>query len=148
MLIKHVAIASQETINLFDLTELDGHHTWRLEQNGRHFADISWMKTTVFRLNSPWSLFSMVQSTKKYRKVSYIRRTLVGNNIVDHSDVVGASPVGVAPTTPFLHQLYTWLQWIGQIQLQNETRNIYVFGLGASYIREWTVSIDWHQTGD
>ena len=36
-----------------------------------------------------------------YRKVSNIRRTLVGNKIVDHSDVVGASPVGAAPTTPF-----------------------------------------------
>ena len=34
-----------------------------------------------------------------YRKVSYIRRTVVGNKIVDHSDVVGASPVGAAPTT-------------------------------------------------
>ena len=30
---------------------------------------------------------------------SNIRRTLVGNEIVDHSDVVGASPVGAAPTT-------------------------------------------------
>ena len=35
----------------------------------------------------------------KYRKVSNIRRTLVGNKIVDHSDVIGASPVGAAPTT-------------------------------------------------
>ena len=34
-----------------------------------------------------------------YRKVSNIRRTLAGNKIVDHSDVVGASPVGAAPTT-------------------------------------------------
>ena len=34
-----------------------------------------------------------------YRKTSNIRRTLVGTKIVDHSDVVGASPVGVAPTT-------------------------------------------------
>ena len=34
-----------------------------------------------------------------YRKTPYIRRTLVGNKIVDHSDVVGASPVGAAPTT-------------------------------------------------
>ena len=38
-------------------------------------------------------------ATCKYRKVSNIRRTLVGNKIVDHSDVVGASPVGAAPTT-------------------------------------------------
>ena len=34
-----------------------------------------------------------------YRKISNKKRTLVGNNIVDHSDVVGASPVGAAPTT-------------------------------------------------
>ena len=34
-----------------------------------------------------------------YREVSNISRALVGNNIVDHSDVVGASPVGAAPTT-------------------------------------------------
>ena len=35
----------------------------------------------------------------EYRQVSNIRRTLVGNKIVDYSDVVGASPVGAAPTT-------------------------------------------------
>ena len=34
-----------------------------------------------------------------YRQVSNIRRILVSNAIVDHSDVVGASPVGAAPTT-------------------------------------------------
>ena len=34
-----------------------------------------------------------------YRQVSNIRRTLVANYIVDHSDVVGVSPVGAAPTT-------------------------------------------------
>ena len=34
-----------------------------------------------------------------YRQVSNIRRTLVGIKIVDHSDVVEASPVGAAPTT-------------------------------------------------
>ena len=34
-----------------------------------------------------------------YRKTSNIRPTLVGNNIVNHSDVVGASPVGAAATT-------------------------------------------------
>ena len=44
-----------------------------------------------------WSWWKTVNKT--YRKVSNIRRTLVGNKIVDHSDVVGTSPVGVAPTT-------------------------------------------------
>ena len=34
-----------------------------------------------------------------YRKISNIRRTLLSNKIVDHSDVDGASPVGAAPTT-------------------------------------------------
>ena len=34
-----------------------------------------------------------------YHKTSNISCTLLGNNIVDHSDVVGASPVGAAPTT-------------------------------------------------
>ena len=34
-----------------------------------------------------------------YRKTSNISRTLVGNKIVDHSDIVGASPDGAAPTT-------------------------------------------------
>ena len=34
-----------------------------------------------------------------YRQTSNIRRTWVGNKIVDHLDVVGASPVGAAPTT-------------------------------------------------
>ena len=37
-----------------------------------------------------------------YREVSNISHTLVGNKIVDHSDVVGASPVGAAPTTSSL----------------------------------------------
>ena len=34
-----------------------------------------------------------------YHQVTNIRGTLVGYEIVDHSDVVGASPVGAAPTT-------------------------------------------------
>ena len=37
-----------------------------------------------------------------YRQVSNISRTLVGNKIVDNSDVVGSSPVGAAPTTSSL----------------------------------------------
>ena len=37
-----------------------------------------------------------------YHQTSNVRRTLVGNIIVDNSDVVGASPVGAAPTTSSL----------------------------------------------
>ena len=36
---------------------------------------------------------------EKYRQTSNIGRTLVGNSIVDHSDVFGASPVAATPTT-------------------------------------------------
>ena len=38
-------------------------------------------------------------------------------------------------------RLNTWLQWIGQRQLQDDTRNIKVLGIGAPYIRDLTVRI-------
>ena len=72
-------------------------------------------------------------------QTSYIRGTFVGNKIVDHSDVVGASPAGAAPTT--YSRLNTCLQWIWQRQLQDETRIIPVFGFGAAYIRDFTVNL-------
>ena len=37
-------------------------------------------------------------ATEKTYTVFNIKRTLVSNKIIDHSDVVGASPVGAAPT--------------------------------------------------
>ena len=43
--------------------------------------------------------FNLLRPDDKYRQISNISRTLEGNAIVDHSDVVGASPVGAAPTT-------------------------------------------------
>ena len=45
--------------------------------------------------NEATHLFTILMT---YRKVSNIRCTLVGNKIVEHSDVVGAPPVGAAPT--------------------------------------------------
>ena len=41
----------------------------------------------------------IMNSWCSYRQISNISCTLIGNKIVDHSDVVGASPVGTAPTT-------------------------------------------------
>ena len=46
-----------------------------------------------------WNINSSINSLKLHD--DYTRRTLVGNKIVDHSDVVGASPVGAAPTTSY-----------------------------------------------
>ena len=36
----------------------------------------------------------------EYRHTSDKSRTLVGNKIIDHSGVAGASPVSAVPTTP------------------------------------------------
>ena len=49
-----------------------------------------------------------------YRKISNMRRTLVGNNIVDQSDVVGASPVGAAPTTSSFFDLTSGFKGFGK----------------------------------
>ena len=64
------------------------------------FEVMSWMNNSI-----PWFELGVIthpspnHSWVSYRQVSNIRRTLVGNQIVDPSDVVGASPVGAAPTT-------------------------------------------------
>ena len=40
-----------------------------------------------------------VYHDREYHQTSNISHPLVGNKIVDHSDVVGAMPVSAAPTT-------------------------------------------------
>ena len=51
-----------------------------------------------------WSLSILITfaNYSSYRKTSHISRTLVGNKIVDNSDVVGALPIGAAPTAYLL----------------------------------------------
>ena len=56
----------------------------------------------IKHLGITWSnadLISFSFSLQVYSETSNIRHTLVGNKIVDLSDVVGALPVGAAPTT-------------------------------------------------
>ena len=60
-----------------------------------HVLHHPWLATSKHRLG----LRQIVDEYQTYRQVSNISGTLVGNKIVDHSDVVGASPVGAAPTT-------------------------------------------------
>ena len=67
--------------------------------------------------------YVMIRVKINYRQISNIRRALVGNTLGDHSDVVGASPAGAAPTTSY-SQLNARRQWIWLRQLQDETRNI------------------------
>ena len=61
---------------------------------------------------NPCKVLQFKMSTFTYRKTSDIMRTLVCNKIVDHSDVVGASPVSAAPTTSsFLTQHMASMDW-------------------------------------
>ena len=53
-----------------------------------------WMISRHLHINIKESMLKITR--RKCRQVSNIRRTLVDNKIVDHSDVVGAAP---APTT-------------------------------------------------
>ena len=77
-------------------------------------CQISVLFTTIFVTHHAGNLISMLMVFKNcldicifiitrnlftYRQVSNIRCTLIGNKIVDYLDVVGASPVGAAPTT-------------------------------------------------
>ena len=84
--------------------------------------EFSWIRSIILHVNSIWTplaclthrLWRFRKCTAKlrhlyflnHRKTSNIRRTLVGNKIVDHSDVVGASPVGAAPTTSSFSTLH------------------------------------------
>ena len=52
-----------------------------------------------FVYNGYYNIFYHDNHTYYYRQTSSISHTFVGNKIVDHSDVVGASPIGAAPTT-------------------------------------------------
>ena len=61
-----------------------------------------------------------------YRQIFNTCHALVGVKFVDHSDVVGASPAGAAPT-PSTFSTQHMAQWIGQRQLQDE-KETFKFG--------------------
>ena len=46
----------------------------------------------------------------------------MGNKIIDHSDVEGAS-VGVAPTTSALSTLH-WIQWLGKANSKTRWKHL------------------------
>ena len=64
-----------------------------------YFFGITYMSVFIFSYIAAVWCFIPVYNYQTYRKTSNISRTLEGNKIVDNSDVVGASPVGAAPTT-------------------------------------------------
>ena len=72
-----------------------------------------------------------------YRETSNISRTLIGNKIINHSDVVGASPVGAATTTsPFSTQQLSSM-YCTKTTARRDEKHL-SFG-SATYIRNLTV---------
>ena len=69
-----------------------------------------------------------------YSQTSNKSHTLVGNKLVDHSDVVGASPVGTVPTTSSLSTYH-----LASMDWAKTVRIILVLGFGAPHIRDFTV---------
>ena len=82
--------------------------------------------------------FSCQGSLSVYRQTSNISRTSVGKKIVDHSDVVGASPVGAAPTTSsFQTEQLVSMEWAKTTARRDEKH--LSFGVWCPYIRGLTV---------
>ena len=94
------------------LQSLEGYHGYVLAIDIMKYALAN---QTLFFLNDRWD-----PHVSESRQTSDISRTLVGNKIVDHSDVVGAAP---ALLQLLLHsRLKPWLQWTGRKELHDETR--------------------------
>ena len=72
-----------------------------------------------------------------YRKASNIRRTLVGNKIVDHSDVVGASPVGAAPTTSSFSTLASGFKGFSKDSHKTVRESFKCWGLVRLILETW-----------
>ena len=68
-----------------------------------------------------------------YRQTSNISRTLEGNKLVNHSDVVGASPVGGAPTTSSFSTSHLASMDTAKTTARRGEDHI-SFGFSASYI--------------
>ena len=77
--------------------ELYDHNVFCLRKSHCHWMEaISW--STFYYLYGECFYRNAFWCSIWYSQTSNIRRTSLGNTFVDHSDVVGASPVGAAPT--------------------------------------------------
>ena len=74
-----------------------------------------------------------------YRQTSNMRPTSVGNTSLI-TEMKLEHRLSALLQLHLHSQLNTWFQWIGQRQLQDETRMIWGLEFGATYIRDFTVS--------
>ena len=92
------------TFNPLQPSDVIWWHSWFNINSGNGLLPVApshYLNQCWLIISKIWFLISRTRDTSviNYRKTSNISRTLVGNKIVDNSDVVGASPVGAAPTT-------------------------------------------------
>ena len=81
-----------------------------------------------------------VLGTQEFRQTTIIRRTGVDNKCIDHSDVVEASPVGVAQTSSsFSTQHLASMNW-AKTTAKRDDMNIQVMGFGKA-ISGWSASL-------
>ena len=73
-----------------------------------------------------------------YRQTSDIKRTLIANKIVDHSDVVGASPVGAVQTISSFSTWYLVLMNWAEITNRRHENHLSL-GIWCAYISDFTV---------
>ena len=89
-------------------------------------------------MKTRYIVWALMSQTDSYHQISNISRTLVSNKIVDHSDVVGASPVGAAPTTS---SFSTWhlasINWVKKTESWGERHLNFV--IWCTYIRDFMV---------
>ena len=79
---------------------------WYKKNHFQFWPFLCWDRSNVPKIKSkPWLLLPWLLLSPQYQQPWYwllsnlnIRCTLAGNEIVDHSHVLGASPVGAAPT--------------------------------------------------
>ena len=92
-----------EHVTLRLLLELQSLKPSRPCQSRYSLFVVTWMESN----QSLWSVLMFINRRpvvvhccgNPYRQTSNISHILVGSDIVDHPDVVGASPVGAAPTS-------------------------------------------------
>ena len=88
---------------------------------------------------TPWLAINSHVNGNIYRQTSNIRRTLVANKLVGHSDVIGASPVGAAPTTSSFSTLTHGSNGLGKDNSKTIRETLTFLVIWCTYTRGLTV---------
>ena len=110
------------------------------ELYGRDFPVITSVVTSITdKTHVTLAVHTIYMSGKKCRQTSNISHTLVHNEMLI-TQIELEHRLSVLLQLHLYFRLNTWLQWIGQRQLQGETKSISFLKFGATYIRGFNVS--------